>query len=97
MGRFEVPREDRDRPGFVVVGPGEAAVDATEFLAWLGARGRGSYTLRTYALGLAHFLSWLDDQAGASLTGVDRSMLVRYVAAFRDGDGDRPLGASRGR
>jgi site-specific recombinase XerD len=76
----------------VVVGPSEAALDATSFLARLSSRRRGSYTVRTYALGLAHFLSWLDDQAGASLNEIDRTTLARYVTAFADGDGDRPLG-----
>lgn len=76
VGRFEVRQEDPGRPGFVVVGPGEAAVDATSFLAWLSDRGRGSYTVRTYGLGLAHFLSWLDDQSDASLNDVDSTTLA---------------------
>jgi hypothetical protein len=45
---------------FVVVGPGVGAGEATEFLGWLACCGRGSYTQRTYALGLTHFLSWID-------------------------------------
>jgi hypothetical protein len=65
--RFVV-RTDWPGLGFVVVGPGVGAVDASEFLAWLRRHGRGSYTQQTYALGLAHFLTWID-ALGVELAG----------------------------
>ena len=83
---------------FVVEGPGLAAIEATAFLAWLAEHGRGSYTQRAYALGLAHFLSWLD-RAGVELGDVDRRVIGDYVVAFRAGveEGLACWGASRGR
>ncbi|MBV9194526.1 MAG: tyrosine-type recombinase/integrase [Solirubrobacterales bacterium] len=78
--------------GFVVDGPSPAAAEATAFLAWLAARGRGSYTQRAYALGLAHFLGWLD-RGGVELDAVDRRVIAEYVVAFRSGAEDGlPLG-----
>jgi hypothetical protein len=59
---------------FVVIGPGVGAREAGEFLAWLACSGRGSYTQRTYALGLAHFLSWID-RRGVALVDVDRHVV----------------------
>jgi integrase/recombinase XerD len=69
---------------FVVTGPGFGAGEASEFLGWLACCGRGSYTQRTYALGLAHFLSWID-RRGVGLVDVDRRVVGEYVVAFRDG------------
>ena len=69
---------------FVVIGPGVGAGEASEFLGWLACCGRGSYTQRTYALGLAHFLSWID-RHGVGLVDVDRRVVGEYVVAFRDG------------
>src|SRR5579875_2983979 len=68
----------------VVEGPGAAAEEATAFLRWLAAHGRGSYTQRAYALGLAHFLSWLD-RRGIELAAVDRRVVAEYIVAFRSG------------
>ena len=72
---------------FVVTGPEFGAGEASEFLAWLACCGRGSYTQRTYALGLAHFLSWIDLH-GVGLVDVDRRVVGEYVVAFRDGSED---------
>src|SRR3954470_23458507 len=36
----------------------EGGAEATAFLAYLVARGRSSYTVRSYASGLEHFLAW---------------------------------------
>ena len=72
---------------FVVTGPGFGAGEASEFLASLACCGRGSYTQRTYALGLAHFLSWID-RHGVGLVDVDRRVVGEYVVAFRDGSED---------
>jgi integrase/recombinase XerD len=72
---------------FAIDGPSSAADDATAFLTWLGAHGRGTYTRRAYALGLAHFLSWLD-RGGVALEAVDQRTIGDYVVAFRAGTGD---------
>jgi Phage integrase, N-terminal SAM-like domain len=79
--------DGRSGGAFVVDGPSPAAADATAFLAWLASHGRGSYTQRAYALGLAHFLTWLD-RAGVELCGVDRRVIAEYVVAFRSGADD---------
>src|SRR4051812_40078206 len=55
--------------------------EAAVFLRALASRGRSSYTLRTYALGLAHFLEWLSARA-TRLADVERGDVVAYVAAF---------------
>ncbi len=78
----------RSGPRFVVIGPGVGAGEACEFPGWLACCGRGSYTQRTYALGLAHFLSWIDLR-GVGLVDVDRRLIGEYVVAFRDGSEDR--------
>jgi site-specific recombinase XerC len=69
---------------FVVDGPGSRASEASAFLVWLAAHGRGSYTQRAYALGLAHFLGWLD-RHGVALAAVDRPVIAEYIVAFRAG------------
>jgi integrase/recombinase XerD len=90
--RFGAEQGGRLSGGFVVDGPGPAAAEATAFLAWLAARGRGSYTQRAYALGLAHFLGWLA-RGGVELDAVDRRVIAEYVVAFRSGAEDGlPLG-----
>jgi site-specific recombinase XerD len=63
---------------------GEAAVG---FLEQLTVRGRSSYTLRTYALGLEDFLGWLDLE-GVGLGEVDRVVVVSYVTWFARGERD---------
>ncbi len=77
----------RSSSRFVVTGPGFGAGEASEFVAWLAFCGRRSYTQRTYALGLAHFLSWID-RRGVGLVDVDRRVVGEYVVAFRDGSED---------
>ena len=72
---------------FAVIGPGVGAAEASEFLGWLARCARGSYTQRTYALGLAHFLSWID-RRGVAVVDVDRHVVGEYVVAFRDGSED---------
>jgi hypothetical protein len=67
-----------------VMGRFEALEDGGEavaFLASLVTRGRSSYTVRTYALGLAHFLEWTAAR-GVRLVAVDRGEVVAYVAEF---------------
>src|SRR3954454_7662207 len=58
----------------------EGGEEAAVFLRALASRGRSSYTLRTYALGLAHFLEWLSARA-TRLADVERGGVGAYVAA----------------
>ncbi len=55
--------------------------EAVAFLQALASRGCSSYTLRTYALGLAHFLEWLSARA-TRLDEIGRGDVVDYVAEF---------------
>jgi hypothetical protein len=59
--------------------------EAIEFVEWLVACGRSSYTVRTYASGLAHFLGWLEGRR-AGLVEVDRGVVADYVAEFARGE-----------
>lgn len=66
------------------VGRLEALEDGDEagaFLSALASRGRSSYTLRTYALGLAHFFEWLAARA-VRLVDVERGDVVAYIGEF---------------
>jgi hypothetical protein len=85
--RVDLGAAGRSAARFVVTGPGFGAGEASEFLGWLECSGRGSYTQRTYALGLARFLSWID-RHGVGLVDVDRRVVAEYVVAFRDGRED---------
>ena len=59
----------------------EGGEDAIRFLESLAARGRSSYTVRSYGLGLAHFLEWL---AGRAIRPADvgRADVIDYVVGF---------------
>ncbi len=61
--------------------------DAVAFLEALVARGSSSYTVRTYGLGLEHFLSWAAS-CGVGLDVVGRGAIVEYVAEFARGERD---------
>lgn len=61
--------------------------EVAAFLAALVDRGLSSYTLRTYGLGLEHFVRWLVER-GVELEGVDRAAVVEYVTQFARGERD---------
>jgi site-specific recombinase XerD len=61
--------------------------EAIEFVEWLVACGRSSYTVRTYASGLAHFLGWLEGRR-AGLVEVDRGVVADYVPELARGERD---------
>lgn len=63
----------------------EGGAEATAFLAGLVARGRSSYTLRSYASGLEHFLAWTTAH-GIGLVDVRRATVDEYVAEFARGE-----------
>ena len=48
-------------------------------------RNCSAYTLRAYAIGLAHFFSWLHD-ASESLEHVTRQIISRYITDFSQGE-----------
>jgi len=87
VGAFVVRVLEGPGGRYAIRGPSTAAVEATAFLVWLAAHGRGSYTQRAYALGLAHFLSWLD-VAGVELVAVNQRTVADYLLAFRSGADD---------
>lgn len=57
-----------------------------EFLEHLERRGRGSYTARSYRLGLSDFSRWLQ-RAGRELDAVTRRDVEAYVGEFAAGPG----------
>jgi hypothetical protein len=61
--------------------------EAVAFLERLVACGRSSYTLRTYAGGLDHFVRWLRAR-DLDVGNVDRGVVVDYVADFARGERD---------
>src|SRR3954470_22358304 len=63
----------------------EGGAEATAFVAGLVARGRSSYTLRSYAAGLEHFLAWTTAR-GVGLVDVRRATVDEYVAEFARGE-----------
>jgi integrase/recombinase XerD len=63
---------------------GIACDEIEEFLECLDRRGCGSYTLRSYRLGLTDFCRWLAE-AGVHLDHVDRRVVEAYVTAFAAG------------
>lgn len=70
---------------FLVVDDGGRPVPQVEaFLGHLVACGRATYTLRTYALGLADFVTWLD-ASGVAIDEVDIRVVEAYVLAYRLG------------
>jgi site-specific recombinase XerD len=63
----------------------EGGAEATAFLVSLVARGRSSYTLRSYAAGLEHFLAWTTARS-VGLVDVRRATVDEYVAEFARGE-----------
>jgi site-specific recombinase XerD len=56
--------------------------DAAAFLATLRRDDRSAHTLRAYAFGIAHFLTWLEARSIA-LEDVTRAVIGSYVVDFR--------------
>ncbi len=57
-----------------------------EFIRHLELRGRGTYTARSYRLGLADFSRWLE-RAGRELDAVTRRDVEAYIGEFAAGPG----------
>lgn len=58
----------------------------TEFLGYLERHGRGSYTMRSYRLGLEDFSRWLHRE-GRVLVEVSRADIEAYISEFAAGEG----------
>ncbi|HSI93241.1 MAG TPA: site-specific integrase [Jiangellaceae bacterium] len=76
--------------------PGVPDTVIEEFLAHLQRRGRGSYTVRSYRLGLGHFDRWLTS-VGCGMDGVSRHDVEAYIDEFARGEpaAARPHAESR--
>jgi len=70
----------------MVVQPGIPGSVIEEFVAHLQRRGRGSYTARSYRLGLADFSRWLEGR-GRSLSEISRRDVESYIGEFAAGPG----------
>jgi len=85
MAAFTVVRDQDGTAGFVVLGAdGLPAAAVNAFLTHLANRGHSPYTLRSYAIGLADFLSWLHT-TGSALDHVTQVQIQHYIDAFRTG------------
>jgi len=62
-------------------GDGRSIPSCDDFLCHLRMRDCSVYTQRAYAIGLAHFFSWLQD-AAESPERVSRQVISRYIAEF---------------
>jgi integrase/recombinase XerD len=71
---------------------GVPGVELDAFLEHLARRDRGSYTLRTYRLGLQDFSQWLV-RAGVALSAVTVRDVEAYMAEFASGTGRRSRSA----
>jgi len=80
---IEVCLEDSE---FTLTGDGPDVDDGREFLRWLTWCDRSTYTQRSYAQGLAHFLRWTREH-GVTLGRVDRQLLGTYIAEFEGAEG----------
>lgn len=63
---------------------GALVVEINEFLRHLATCGRSGYTLRSYAVGLAHFFGWLAER-GMEVNRVSRQAVGEYIASFSSG------------
>lgn len=83
--RFVVEKTREESGGSAVVDAQQRVHrDAASFLAALKRDDRSPNTIRAYALGVAHFLSWLDER-GIALAGVTRAVVGEYIQDFRFG------------
>lgn len=83
MAIYSVQREiEGFRPSFRVCDTrGVSVGSCDQFLAELTQRDCSAYTQRAYAIGLAHFFSWLH-HAGGDPNRVSRQIVGNYIAEF---------------
>lgn len=85
MEPYTVEKTTEPGCGWAVVDRrGRPDPDAMSFLAALTRADRASSTIRGYALGVAHFLSWLGGR-GVALGEVTRPLVGEYLLEFRFG------------
>src|SRR5260370_39596768 len=84
---FTVRTPEAELPHRILTQFGLTAVTVNEFLEQLEICGRSSYTLHSYAIGLADFLGWLR-RADTNIDDVTRHVAGRYIAEF----GNAPKG-----
>ena len=84
MGAVVRRQREGPVPYVVLTQDGEPAPEVRDFLAHLVARGRTTYTIQSYARGLADFLSWLEVR-GSELGAVDIRVVEAHSIAFRLG------------
>ncbi len=63
---------------------GKLVTEVEAFLTHLFVRGRTTYALHSYALGLADFVSWVAARR-EEIEGVDLRLVEAYATAFRFG------------
>jgi integrase/recombinase XerD len=76
----------------VVDGDGRSIPSCDDFLFHLRLRDCSVYTQRAYAIGLAHFLSWLHD-AGERLEHASRQVISRYITGFSQSELQGAIGS----
>src|ERR1700686_5779881 len=94
MSIYRVLRKgERFGASFCVCDSKEVGVGScNQFLTELGLRDCSVYTQRAYALGLAHFFSWLH-ASGGDPDHVTRQTVGRYITEFARGRGQGAVGA----
>ena len=71
---------------------GRSIPSCDDFLLHLRLRDCSVYTQRAYAIGLAHFFSWLHD-AGESQEHTSRQVISRYIAEFSQSELQGAIGS----
>jgi site-specific recombinase XerD len=97
MSIYRVQRKaERFGTSFRVCDSKEAGVGScNQFLAELSLRDCSVYTQRAYALGLAHFFSWLH-ASGGDHDHVTRQIVGSYITEFARGTKQGAVGAISG-
>ncbi len=99
MAAMAIYRVQRETEGFVASfrvcdARGMSVGSCDRFLAELCQRDCSAYTRRAYALGLAHFFSWLHN-AGEDPDHVTRQIVGSYIAEFARGGRQGAVTSSR--
>lgn len=97
VGCYKAVLSDEGPYVFRILGPDGATLpEVDSFLLHLSRSGRSPYTLRSYALGLAHFCGWLRGR-GQPLEHVTKRTIGEYVNDFGRGpkEGSCELDAGR--
>jgi site-specific recombinase XerD len=84
MARFKARRQSEGAVPFEVIGDDGPVPVVHDFLAHLVTCGRASYTVRSYAQGLADFFAWFDTH-DVALDDAGRQTVVAYLGDFRAG------------